>query len=282
MQALLSFLRTFREYLVLLLLCAVCFVLISHSDAPAIRVVRSATVALIGTIQSTTGWISFIFNERVETEALKEVNLNLMEEVLELRRLRQENDELRRMLEFQKRGNYSLVAAEIVGKNGTLGTYTITLDAGSSDSIQVAMPVLTEAGLVGRVIAVSSHYCIAQIALNREFRVSAKVNRSQIDGIVRWKANDKLLLQNIWKTADVVPGDTIVTSEYSGQFPPGIPIGTVLSIGPSESGQFSEISIKPQVQFLSLDRVFVALYKPNLERRRLESKVIPDEQEQAR
>jgi rod shape-determining protein MreC len=273
MQFLLTILRVFREYIVLLLLCAISLILISQSNSPSVRVVRSAAIAFIGTIQSTTGWLTLAFGERFESEALKEVNLNLMEEVLELRRLRQENDELRGMLGFKQREDYSLVAAEIVGKNGTHGTFTLTLDAGSSDSIRETMPVITEQGLVGRVVAVSAHYSIVQLALNREFRVTAMVNRSRIDGILRWKIDEKLLLENIWKTADIVVGDTIVTSEYSAQFPPGIPVGTVQHIGPSESGQFSDIVVKPQVNFVSLERVFVLLFKPNYERRKLEEEV---------
>jgi rod shape-determining protein MreC len=201
-----------------------------------------------------------------------------MEEVMQLRQLRQENIELRRKIGFRERSTFALVPAEIVGKSLSLGQNMVTLDAGSDDSIRVNMPVINENGLVGKIVATSGNYSIAQLALHRDFRVTAKVKRSRIDGFIGWQDGDNLVLQRVSKTDDVLPGDTIVTSEYSNIFPPEIMIGIVRTIG-AGGGHFSQIVVEPRVHFSSLERVFVIRYRTETERTKLEEAIFPVEEE---
>ena len=87
-------------------------------------------------------------------------------------------------------------------------------------------------------------------------------------------------MTNVGKTADVLVGDTVVTSEYSNIYPPEIMIGIVRAIGAGEDGQFSRIEIEPRVQFASLERVFVVRYRSDPARERLERSMYPREEEQ--
>ncbi|MFA6232573.1 MAG: rod shape-determining protein MreC [Bacteroidota bacterium] len=195
---------------------------------------------------------------------------------MQLRRLRQENMELRRKIGLRDRSNWPLVPAEIVGKNLSLGQNMITLDVGENDSVAVNMPVINEDGLVGKIVATSGSYSIAMLALHRDFRATAKIKRSRIDGIIAWKVGETLVLQNVWKTADAIPGDTVVTSEYSNLFPPEIMIGVIRTIGPGEGGLFSRIDIEPRVNFSAIERVFVVRYRREPLRARLEKRIFPE------
>jgi len=271
MQFLLTLFRTFRAYIIAGILAAFSILLITTGDTPSVQVLRSAAVSFLGTIQNLTGWLATGFSSNEENEALRDVNMTLMEEVMQLRRLRWENQELRSMLAFRNHSLLPLIPAEIIGKNFSLGQTTVTLNVGERDSVLLMMPVITERGLVGKIVAVSHNYSIVQLAMNREFRITAKVNRSHVDGIIAWKQGDNLLLQNVWKTADVLVGDTIITSEYSNTFPPDIPIGIIQSIGHGDGGLFSKIEVRPHVQFKTLERVFVIRYTGSHERDTIES-----------
>jgi len=272
MQRLFALIRLFREYLVLVLLSALSIVLIANSNGAPVQTLRTAALSFIATFQSATSWLSGLFTAQYENASLRELNYRLMEEVMQLRRNRNENAELRGMLEMRERSRYRLIPADVINKAVTLIHNTITLDAGTHEGIEPRMPVITEEGLVGKVIAASEHYAIVQMAINRDFRVTARVLRSRIDGIVSWNDGDHLLLKNIWKTADVLVGDTVVTSEYSNAFPPDIPIGAVASIGPDPSGMFSKIQVRPFVSFLTVGRVFVIRAAPVAERDSLEQR----------
>lgn len=276
MQILFGFIRVFREYITLAALAGLSIVLIANSDSVPVQVLRSYSLISLAALQSSSNWIATIFSSKQDSEALRDVNVSLMEEVMQLRRLRQENMELRRKIGLRDRSNWPLVPAEIVGKNLSLGQNMITLDVGENDSVAVNMPVINEDGLVGKIVATSGSYSIAMLALHRDFRATAKIKRSRIDGIIAWKVGETLVLQNVWKTADAIPGDTVVTSEYSNLFPPEIMIGVIRTIGPGEGGLFSRIDIEPRVNFSAIERVFVVRYRREPLRARLEKRIFPE------
>ncbi len=275
MRTLLGLLQLFRDYIVLTILSGFSILLIAQSDSAAVQVLRSFSIVTLASVQASSSWAAGLFTTAQDAEALRDVNVSLMEEVMQLRRLRQENLELRRKIGFRERQSYPLVPAEIVGKNLALGQNMITLDAGSDDSIAVNMPVINEQGLVGKIVATSPGYAVAQLALHRDFRATAKVKRSRIDGFIAWRGGEHLMLQHVSRTADIIPGDTVVTSEYSNIFPPEVMIGVVRSIGPGDGGQFSEIEVEPRVNFAALERVFVVRYREDPGRMQLEKRVYP-------
>ncbi|MFZ1729264.1 MAG: rod shape-determining protein MreC [Bacteroidota bacterium] len=279
MQTLIAFIRIFREYIALTVLSGLSIILIANSDSVPVQVLRSYSLVSLAALQSSSNWLANLFSSNQDTETLRDVNVSLMEEVMQLRRLRQENMELRRKIGFRDRSNWPLVPAEIVGKNLSIGQNMITLDVGENDSVAINMPVINEEGLVGKIIATSGHYSIAMLALHRDFRVTAKIKRSRTDGFIAWKEGEALVLQNMSKTADALPGDTIVTSEYSNLFPPEIMIGTIRRIGPGEGGYFSKIEVEPRVNFASLERVFVVRYRIEAVRAQLENRVYPQAEE---
>lgn len=270
MQRLFMLLRLFREYILLVVFCVASLLFMASSESPQIQVLRTYGISFIAIFQSATDWFSSLFTARAENASLRELNYQLMEEVMQLRRNRFENSELRQMLGLKQVSLLRLVPAEVLGKSVTLLHNTITLNVGTNDGVAVRMPVINEDGLVGRIIAASNSFSIAQLAINRDFRATARVQRSRIDGIIAWNNGDKLLLKNIWKTADIAVGDTIITSEVSNSFPPNVKIGTVSSIGPDPSGMFSRIEVQPSVAFQTIERVFIVTYVPNEERAKLE------------
>jgi rod shape-determining protein MreC len=163
--------------------------------------------------------------------------------------------------------------SNVVGKNLQLLRNTITLDVGQQEGVRPNMPVVTGSGLVGKITAASSRYAIAQILLNKDLRVSAKVQRSRVDGIVRWEGGARLLLTNVAKTLDVLPGDVVVTSDYSSIYPPGIRIGVVTETHPIEGSLFQSIEVAPDVDFTRLEEVFVLLASPDSSRLSLEGRL---------
>jgi rod shape-determining protein MreC len=119
------------------------------------------------------------------------------------------------------------------------------------------MPVITEAGLAGKVISTGTGYSVAQLLLNRDLRVSAKIQRNRVDGIIRWEGGRALGLHNVAKTLDVQQGDVVITSEYSGIFPAGIRIGVVQSTRNVPGSLFQSIAVVPAVDFQRLEQVAV-------------------------
>jgi rod shape-determining protein MreC len=270
MRRLYEFVFLFKEYLVVGVLLAVSVSLLALNDDSQIRNIRSVAVVSVGTLQDALGIIPNYFDLRRENHVLRELNLTLADEVNRLREARLENLRLRQLLGLKERGEFGFVAANIIGKNLQLLRNTVTLDAGDRNGLRADMPIVTENGLAGKIVATSGRFAVAQILYNKDIRVSAKIERSRVDGIIRWEGGSALALQDVAKTLDVQAGDVVITSEYSSFFPPGIRIGVVSSARGAEGSLFQSVEVRPAVDFSRLEEVFVITSMPDSERIALE------------
>lgn len=141
---------------------------------------------------------------------------------------------------------------------------TIILDVGIPDSIRKDQPIVSADGLVGRIINVSEHVSIGQILMDRNFRAGARVQRSRVEGIIKWAGGNRCALSEVHKRADVHLGDVVVTSRTSTLFPPGLRIGSVVEIDSQSSNLYQTIFVKPFVDFSKLEEVFVIRTAPSL------------------
>jgi rod shape-determining protein MreC len=270
MRRLYEFVFLFKEYLVVGVLLAVSVALLALNDDSQIRSIRSVAIVSVGMLQDALGIIPNYFDLRRENQVLRELNLTLADEVNRLREARLENLRLRNLLGLKERGEFGFVAANVIGKNLQLLRNTVTLDAGERNGLRADMPVVTENGLAGKIVATSSRFAVAQILYNKDIRVSAKIERSRVDGIIRWEGGSALALQDVAKTLDILPGDVVITSEYSSFFPPGIRIGVVSSARGAEGSLFQSVEVRPAVDFSRLEEVFVITSMPDSERIALE------------
>jgi rod shape-determining protein MreC len=264
----------FKEYAVLAALLIVSLVLMALGDNAQIRHIRSIATVSFGIIQEQISFIPRYFALRSENDMLRQLNIDLSDEASRLREARLENDRLRTLLGLKESYHYPVIAGKVVGKNLTLLRNTITLNVGSTNGVQVHMPVVGDRGLVGVISGVNDHFSIVRILLNADFRASAKVERSRVDGIVAWDGDD-LILTNIAKTLDVVAGDTVITSDYSSTYPPNIPIGIVHAVSEQQGSLFKKVYVSPGVSFVKLEEVFVVTYLPDTERLELEQPAPP-------
>jgi rod shape-determining protein MreC len=274
MYRLFNILRLFKEYFLLSFLIAISLLLFSLNDSRQIKQIRSYAVGVIGFVQSNVSVIPNFFDLIKENEALQAMNVALTDEVSRLREAQLENVRLRQMLDFKRRSPYTMIAGKVIGKSLHLMRNTITIDLGETDGVYPGMPLVMDRGLVGRIIATSSHYAIGQLLLNKDFRASAKDSRSRVDGIIQWSGGEHLLLKNVPKTFDVQQGDTIITSTYSSVFPPNIEIGRVTRVSDDPGTLFKRIEVISNVDFTRLEEVFVITVLPDTARMFFERKFL--------
>jgi rod shape-determining protein MreC len=266
MQRLFGVVRSLREYLVFSLLILVSLLLLSANDNPQLREVRAYTVGFIGFVQDALSVIPNVFQLQRENEILRQLNVNLADEVSRLREARLENLRLKEMLGLRESSPYPILAADVVAKSTHMLRNTITLNVGEVDGVKADMPIISEAGLVGKITATSSRFSVGQLMFNKDFRASAKVERSRVDGIIAWDGGEFVRLKNVPKKQDVVQGDIVVTSEYSNVFPPRVRIGRVVHVEEKPASLFKDIDIEPSVDFIRLEQAFIVLITPDTSR----------------
>lgn len=269
LQRLYDIIFAFREYVILVLCAALSLVFLALNDTPQVKRIRTIATVLFGSVQQSARFITDYTNLRDENALLRRINVELSDEATQLREARLENYRLRSLLGLKDRIPYRLIAGEVVGKTLQFQRNTLTLNIGRSDGVEPLMPVISDGGLVGIITDVTDGYAVVNILLNIDFRVSAKVQRSRVDGIVSWTGRT-LQLRNISKTMDVREGDVLLTSSYSNIFPEDIRIGVVNRASDQPGSLFKEVQITPGVDFTRLEEVFVVDHAPIGERRAIE------------
>ena len=259
-----------KDYLVLSLLVVISLILIFSNDNSQVRFLRAVGVGFVGTIQSGFSAVPNVFQIQKENDFLREKNIELANEVSALKEAKLENLRLTKSLGLKGKNISGVVTAKIVNKTLVQTRNTITLNVGEADSVRINMPVITDEGLVGRIVAASSNYSLAQILYNRSLNISVKVQRSRVDGILNYDGAGNLVISNVPKSADVKVGDLIISSEYSNYFPAGIPVGTVIEEGNLDN-LFKKVIIQPSVNFTTLEEVFVLRHLPEMERLDMEN-----------
>ena len=78
-------------------------------------------------------------------------------------------------------------------------------------------------------------------------------------GTIDWDGTDprRLTLRGIPKSIEIKTGDTVLTSTYSYNFPPGYMVGTIAEVVTEKSTNFYILKIKPGANFYNIKQVFV-------------------------
>ncbi|MGE5232902.1 MAG: rod shape-determining protein MreC [Acidobacteriota bacterium] len=194
--------------------------------------------------------------------ALVEENRHLQSELerlrLEVMRLRESDDEARRLaaaLDYGRQSHADLRVADVVYGDFSSWLRTLVVRTGSA-RVAINQAVVAPAGLVGRVILVAGPYAKVQIVIDRTASVSAYLEPSHRQGIVRGDGNGGLELDYVLQQAEVGVGDRVLTAGIDGIYPRGIPIGTVTSVQPGGE-LFHAITLAPAVDFGKLEQVYI-------------------------
>ncbi|MDR2936522.1 MAG: rod shape-determining protein MreC [Rikenellaceae bacterium] len=211
----------------------------------------------------------------------------------ENRRLNREVSELRSALEHYRATmpevnmpdrlldslHYAYVPARVV--NNSLGRQQnyLTL-TGDMREVTPDMAVVAGGNVVGYVVERSDRFAVAVSILNTRFSTGGRIKKqsntekeSSYFGSIRWDGHrtDEVTLTEIPKYAEILPGDTVITTEYSSIFPPGLNIGTVVG---SEliNATYYDVRVKLFADMGTLNNVVLVRYTFNREKTDLEER----------
>jgi rod shape-determining protein MreC len=238
----------------------------SRSGVP---VLESVTFGLFAEVQrgSSSGVSGFrnVWNHYISLRHVDAENATLRRELDEVKIQFQERRALadrarglQALLELRDRSNLQTTAAEIIASSPSPDFRTLTIDKGTLYGLQPDMAVIAPGGVVGRVVIPTARSAKVQLLSDRNAAVGALIERSRAQGVAMGGGDQRLRLEYVSETADVVVGDLVVTSGIDGIFPKGFTIGSVDVVeksGPS----YKRITIKPAVDFSSLEEVLVVL-----------------------
>lgn len=181
-----------------------------------------------------------------EALLLSEARLNRMQAV------NQQNTRLKQLLDTQRQLDMHAQLAHLINVQLDPNHDRVMLNIGADEGVRVGQVVIDAHGVMGQVIEVLPHASVAMLIIDPAHAVPVMLDRTGLRGIAHGTGNSaQLLVPNLPLSADVKPGDKLVTSGLGGRFPAGFPVGTVTAVEHGPSGMFQQALVKPAAQ---LDR----------------------------
>jgi len=147
------------------------------------------------------------------------------------------------------------IAATTIGYDPENLSRTIVIDRGSQAGISRDDGVIAQAGIVGRVVAVTPATSTVLLLTDGASKVPAVVQRGRWWGIATG-TNLRVRLQFVSQDAKLKIGDRVVTGA-GRSFRAGIPIGRITRIDHPEGSLYQTALVEPAIAFGQLSRVLV-------------------------
>ncbi len=264
-----------RDFIITAILLVIALVLMVSTQKGGLQNMQKLSIVTLSYMEEPLANIR-VYRKALKTnEDLRRQNVLLMDELSRLRSVKAQNENLRNMLGFRDTTKLDLLPVMIVGKDLTGINNTLSVDAGSSDSVVIGMPLITPEGLIGQVILTADQYSAVMPYNNLMFRVSAQIQNTRAYGIVSWDGsnNEKLEMNYVPQTIKVDTGMVVETSGYGNQYPPNIPIGKVVGKRIEQGRETQTIYIKPFVSLDKLSEGFIVRFRSDSTLSRLKMQI---------
>jgi rod shape-determining protein MreC len=203
-----------------------------------------------------------LVNVRQQNVQLREQVAVLEGERTRLAELEVENRHLSDLLELRDALAIRAVAARVIGADATELSRTLILSQGSNAGLRRELPVISTAGVVGKLIAVAPNASRVLLIDDHNSGLDAFDQRSRARGIVGGLVDGELTMKYVDRTQDVKPGDSVVTSGMDGIFPRGLLVGQITRVSQEGPGLFLNVDIRPAADFGKLEQVLILTQKP--------------------
>ena len=266
-----------KSKLILFFLSIFCGIMIivsfalEFTNSPVKDVVGVVLTPIQSGINHVGGWFSGKMDYFEDNLKLAAQNEELQSQVdqltVENTQLLQDKDELNSLRDLyeldHKYETYEKVGARVISKDDSSNWFsTFTIDKGSNDGLAVDMNVMAGSGLVGIITDVGPNWATVRSIIDDYSNVSAQISETEDTCII---AGDLSLTDEgtvrLVKLNDpdskVKVGDTVVTSQISDIFLPGILIGYVSEIGVDSNNLTHSGLVSTVVDFKDIKEVLV-------------------------
>ncbi|MCB0734990.1 MAG: rod shape-determining protein MreC [Flavobacteriales bacterium] len=219
---------------------------------------------------SVLGWrndVTSYFNLRAQNEALRKENITLRTAGTENFLFFSSDTFLFKNREGMVQ--FSYIPAKVINNNTAKPKNYFTINRGTDHGIKPGMGVIAPTGVVGVTTECSRHFSVAMSILNRDFKLTPKINKQVHYGNVNWNGNDPRYVQinRINDYYDILDGQEVATTSYAHYFPTDIPIGRVHKVEKAGDGKYLNIDVELSTDMSQLSTVYVIknMYKSELD-----------------
>ncbi len=266
--------RRRRTSLALLLLTSITLLSLDYQGFQPLNQVQSAVRSIVdplaGSSDSITSPITNAWRSFSEFEELEDENIRLKRELAEIQgnsvRASAAEESLRALLEeieIDYIGGAETVVAQVIDRPGNFESYSIEIDRGTDDGVRRGMPVVTSAGLVGRVSEVQGGFSQVRLLHQPDFPLGIRVVGTGEVALARGQGigQDLVVKDGIIEETVIKVGDPVVTSGIEGSsYPPDLVVGVVSDVDFDAQLLEQEISVRLVARLDDLRFVTIILW----------------------
>ena len=232
---------------------------------------QSGASSALKPARDAVGWVGDTFDAKGENADLRKKLEVTQRQVVATAALERQNGVLRKLVDLNAEVGLDQMgpkAARIVSRTGLVLDQAIFINRGSSDGIAVGDPVVTGAGLVGKVDVVTRSDARVQLVTDADFGAAVRVaERPGLDRDINRDVEPSagsprtLELKYAEGGASLKVGDIVVTRgtadpNFPLNFPPDVPVGRISDIKDAGADD-AEIRVSPVVDVRDIDYVEV-------------------------
>lgn len=245
---------------------AFALIMLGRVDRPLVERVRAVTadifepvlsavaqpVAFVGGIVGAIDDLIFAHEENVR---LRAENARLLQWQEVARRLEQDNASMRRQLAAGPDLNHSFITGRVISDGGGPFVRTALINIGAKDGVRKGQAAIGEGGYAGRVTEVGSRAARILLLTDLNSRLPVMLQDGGHRGVLAGDNSMNPRLEYLPAGAKPQPGQLVVTSGDGGQFPSGIPVGEVISVGEGS------VRVRPLVDLGRMDFLRVVQFE---------------------
>ncbi|MBM7572029.1 rod shape-determining protein MreC [Aquibacillus albus] len=186
--------------------------------------------------------------------------------IYEVQELRQDNEDLRNILEkTESITDFRPIQSTVIARGPEQWFQQVKINRGKQDGVEANMAVITGKGMIGKVQSASqfSSTVLLLSGFDRTNRISAYVNSEELEDdvpgfIVGYDEESELLeLELNEYDTKLKEGELVVSSGLGGVFPKGLEIGTIKEVSPDRYGLTQIAYVQPSADLNRLNHVIV-------------------------
>lgn len=241
------------------------------------RAVQEVMAPMQKAVTTATRPVGDFFTGLAHLPTLARENQDLKDQLVtaqtEIARFTQQQQQLQTLLDLlglKQTLSPSGVAAVVIANGVSNFDWSVTIDKGSNDGIQVDQPVVAGTAdaprLVGRIASVTPISSVVQLILDRDWHAAGVLSPSKETGLLSGQGDQDLQMDGIdpGTPVDLTKPEPFnvftVSYEVNGQrglYPPGILVGTVSRVFQGTNEIQTSVSVRPAVDFSALEYVLV-------------------------
>jgi len=176
-------------------------------------------------------------------------------EITRLKELEDENERLRALLDFQQGLSVASISAEVIGSDSALLSRSIIIDRGRRDNLKFGMAVISEEGVVGRIVDLNSNISRVMILEDPDFRLGVVIQRTREHGLFVGGPRGKARVVYLDPDSDVKKGDAVTSFPSNRLFPKGLLLGYVEEVEDIDAALHKSAVVRMAVDYSRLEEV---------------------------